>query len=98
MRNFGQLLADQDVGGKLEIPAESFYRVIDSLQFGLGEGDIQELIKDYGPAMVSATRFKDDLNYFIQKPEYNVQLRSVLNELLAGRVVDQIEDLSPRSH
>ena len=31
MRNFGQLLADQDVGGKLEIPSESFYRVIDSL-------------------------------------------------------------------
>lgn len=47
--------------------------------------------------MVSASRFKDDLNFFIQRPEYTVQLRSVLNELLAGRVVDQIEDMSPRS-
>jgi len=37
------------------------------------------------------------LNFFIQKPEYTVQLRSVLTELLGGRVVDQIEDLSPRS-
>ena len=31
MRNFGQLLADQDTDGKLEILSEPFYRGIDSL-------------------------------------------------------------------
>ncbi len=47
LKNFGSLLADQDLDGKQAIPRDSFYRTIDSLQFGLGEGDILELIKTY---------------------------------------------------
>lgn len=47
LKNFGSLLADQDLEGKLSIERDAFYRTVDSLQFGLGEGDILELIKNY---------------------------------------------------
>lgn len=99
MKNFGSLLADQQTEGRLEIPRDSFYRVIDSLQFALGEGDIQELIKEYSKSgqFVDTARFKDDLNIYIINPDYQIQLKSVLNALLAGRVVDHIDDETPRN-
>ena len=40
LKTFGGLLADQDLQGKNTIEKDAFYRTIDSLQFGLGEGDI----------------------------------------------------------
>ena len=41
---------------------------------------------------------RDDLNYLIQSPEYKVTLKSVLDALINERVVDHIEDGTPRSN
>ena len=49
LKNFGSLLAGHDVNGTGKISRDDFYRTIDSLKSGLGEGDIQELIKTYDP-------------------------------------------------
>lgn len=77
---------------------EAFYRTIDSLQFGLGEGDIQELIRSYAKGQsVDIGALRDDLNYLIQSPEYKLTLRSVLDQVLNERVVDHIEDGTPRN-
>ncbi len=64
LKNFGTLLADHDLEGKSQVLRDAFYRTIDSLQFGLGEGDILELIKTYAVSSthVDIFRFKEDLN------------------------------------
>ena len=44
----------------------AFFRTMDSLQFGIGEGDIQEMIKVYRKTptsnMIDILRLRDDLN------------------------------------
>jgi hypothetical protein len=98
LKNFGSLLADQDMEGKLLIPRDSFYRTIDSLQFALGEGDIQELIRSYAKGdLVDISAFKDDLNALIFNSDFRIDLSSVLNNLIQERVVETIDDESPRS-
>ncbi|TNV88020.1 hypothetical protein FGO68_gene1522 [Halteria grandinella] len=98
LRTFGQILADQDMENKQLVAREAFYRTIDSLQFGLGEGDIQELLRSYSRSQqVDIAAFRDDLNYLIQSPEYKVQLKSVLDALINERVVDHIDDGTPRN-
>lgn len=96
LRNFGTLLADQDLEGKNEVMRDAFYRTLDSLQFGLGEGDILELIKTYGAhssTHVDILRFKDDLNEHLRDtPEFHVELKSLINGLVGARVVDVIEE------
>lgn len=47
IKNLGNLLAGYDLDGNGKIERNSFYRVIESMKFGLGEGDIQELLKHY---------------------------------------------------
>jgi len=69
------------------------------LQFGLGEGDILELIKNYKTSgnQVDIMKFKDDLNDNLRDtPEFYVELRSVLNKLVEARVVDNIEEDIPQ--
>lgn len=41
--------------------------------------------------------FKDDLNMLIHSIEYRIELRSVLDAMLNERVVDHIEDGTPRN-
>jgi hypothetical protein len=41
--------------------------------------------------------FRDDLNLLIASVEYRVQLRSVLDQIINERVVDQIEEGTPRN-
>lgn len=67
------------------------------MQFALGEGDIQELIRGYSKqGMVDIVRFKDDLNLLIIGPEYKIELKSVLNTLIKERVVETIEEADPK--
>jgi len=97
LKNFGSLLADQDIEGRHLVERDAFYRTIDSLQFALGEGDIQELIRGYSKqGMVDIVRFKDDLNLLIIGPEYKIELKSVLNTLIKERVVETIEEADPK--
>lgn len=44
IKNFGQILADQDIDNKQVVANDLFFRAIESLQFGLGKGDIELLI------------------------------------------------------
>lgn len=44
MANF---LTGYDMDGNGKIERDAFYRVIESLKLGLGEGDIQTLLKTY---------------------------------------------------
>jgi len=70
------------------------------LQFGLGEGDILELIKNYKTSgnQVDIMRFKEELNENLRDtPEFYVELRSVLNKLVDTRVVDNIEEDIPNA-
>jgi|LauGreDrversion4_2_1035121.scaffolds.fasta_scaffold12922_3 hypothetical protein len=46
--------------------------------------------------MVDIARFRDDLNAMLFSSEYKVELNSVLNNLIGERVVDEIDDSSPR--
>jgi len=73
LKNFGTLLADQDLEGKFVIQRDSFYRTLESLQLGLGEGDLLELIKTYAAPNnnVDILQFKDDLNAHLREtPEF----------------------------
>jgi hypothetical protein len=55
------------------------------------------LIKQYSRKdKVDIAKFRDDLNALIFASEYKVELNSVLNNLIAERVVDEIDDTSPR--
>lgn len=92
MKNFGTLLADQDLKGNNTIEEASFFRTLDSLQFGLGEGDIQLLLKEYKKGnAIDLIRFKDDVNPYIMKPEVKIFLKSNLNDVIKERIVDNIE-------
>jgi hypothetical protein len=68
--------------------------LIDSFKFGLGEADIQELMRGYAlkNSLVDIEKFKDDLNLQIVDPQFKVELRSKLNSLLNTRVVEPIEE------
>jgi len=80
---------------------DAFYRTLDSLQLGLGEGDILELIKIYGAhssTHVDILRFKDDLNEYLREtPEFQIELKSLINGLVGTRVVDVIEEEAVRN-
>jgi hypothetical protein len=74
LKNFGSILADQDLEDTKRVERDAFYRTIDSLQFALGEGDILELVKTYVPKgenQVNIAQFRDDLNqYLVSTPEF----------------------------
>lgn len=46
---------------------------------------------------VDITRFKDDLNALIMNVDFKIELKSVLNQLIGERVVDHIDDGTPRN-
>jgi len=50
--------------GKNSISRDLFYRLIDSFKFGLGEADIQELMRGYTDKnfLINIEKFRDDLN------------------------------------
>lgn len=94
IQNLGQLLADQDLDEKRAISRDQFYRLIDSFKFGLGEADIQELMRAYAlkNSMVDIDKFKDDLNMQIVDPQHKVELKSKLTAILNTRVIEPIEN------
>ena len=97
-KTFGSLLADQDLENEGLVSREQFFRCIDSLQFALGEGDILDLIRGYAKGeKVDIQRLRDDLNDLIVTSDCKIQLRSVLNQLIGERVVDHIEEGTPRN-
>ena len=49
-----------------------------------------------GDKMVDIVRVRDDINAYIIVPDYKIHLKSVLNQVVNERIVDNI-DLSPKS-
>lgn len=75
MKYFGNLLSGYDVNGNGKVERDAFYRVIDSMKLGIGEGDIQELLKSYDPMKnneIQISSFADDLNMHISNPDYRI--------------------------
>jgi hypothetical protein len=86
-------LAGYDIKGNGKIERDSFYRVLDSMKLGLGEGDIQELIKVYDPLNlneISIAGFAEDLNKYINDVSYKIQPKSIINDTINERVVEPI--------
>lgn len=46
-KTLGSYLAGYDLNGTGKIERDAFYRVLESMSLGLGEGDIQTLLKTY---------------------------------------------------
>lgn len=78
-KSFGSLLAGFDMNSSGKITRDSFYRSLDSMKFGLGEGDINDLIKAYDPLkldQIEISHFADDLNKYIHDPQLKIILKS----------------------
>lgn len=70
------------------------------MKLGLGEGDIQDLIKTYDPLkqdQIEIGHFADDLNKHIADPALKINLKSLVNQTVGERIIEP-ETPSPKSH
>mmetsp|Transcript_30799 Transcript_30799/g.30302 ORF Transcript_30799/g.30302 Transcript_30799/m.30302 type:complete len:280 (+) Transcript_30799:310-1149(+) len=90
---FGEYLAGCDLHDSGKIERSAFYRVIQSMGFGLGEGDIQALIRVYDQLNtneIPLRNFVDDLNRYIMNGMHHIQLKSNVNKTVNQRIVDPV--------